>query len=289
MISQIVSCPNCGQRNRVYKQDRQVSFLCGACKTRLYDPFAIDQTVPRTEPHLRKRLDLSKRHFQIALWAILVLVMVVAVSIFSKKSPQELPTYKQPQHNQSIPFAKPTQNLPSYEQVQPSQSLPSGNPTQSLPRYVQNQPIQPEVPLPPPRRLGNGTVIAGLSRNGNGVLTIDNGTGHDAVIKIVDEKYGRAVVVFYVCGGQTASIENIPDGSFQVIFATGIDWGKEEGAFTRDKSFAKFDKNLDFLTTRGTEGDKEFTQYSVFTLTLHAVVNGNAKTTNIGEEEFLKY
>lgn len=168
-------------------------------------------------------------------------------------------------------------------------SSPSSTPTQNLPRYQQVQPIQPVVPLPPPRRLDNGTVITELSRIGNGTLTIDNGTGHDAVIKVVNEQARRTVVTFYVCSGQTARVEHIPDGDFRVIFGSGSDWDSSVGTFTREKSFAKFDRELDFVTAQRTQGDDVYSQYSVFTLTLHRVVHGNATTTNVGEEEFLKY
>jgi hypothetical protein len=164
-------------------------------------------------------------------------------------------------------------------------SLPSHSPRQTLPRAQEFQPAEQPAPLPPPRRLENGTALKELSRAGNGRLTIDNGTGHDAVIKLVDERARQLVVAFYIRGGQQVTVDQIPDGAFQVIFASGADWDSAAGAFTREKSFARFDQSLDFVTT----SDARSYEYSVFTLTLHRVVHGNAKTTNVGEQEFLKY
>jgi ssDNA-binding Zn-finger/Zn-ribbon topoisomerase 1 len=251
----IVICSNCGRRNRVHKQHGQVSFRCGACKTNLPNPFA-------------QRSFLSKRFITIGLFAILALVVVIFISLPSKNTPQSL---LRDQKNQQ------------------KQSLPSQYTRPPLPPYDEYRIIQPKAPLPPPRRLSNGTVITGLSRKGNGTLTVDNGTGHDAVIKLVYKQEGRTIVEFYVCQKQTATVDGIPDGDFFVIYASGLDWDSTKQRFTREKSFAKFDRILGFITSKQTKGDEVYTQTIVFTLSLHRVFNGNATTTNVGEEEFLKY
>ena len=167
--------------------------------------------------------------------------------------------------------------------------VPSG--TVSVPRYQQAQPLEtaPSPALPPPRTLVNGTMISKLSLIGNGRLTVQNGTGRDAVIKVVDEPARLSVVAFYVSAGQTASVEQLPDGDFRVLFASGTDWDSAAGTFTRDKTFAKFYSVLNFVTTESTRADGVYTQYSTFTLTLHKVVHGNAKTSKVQEADFLKY
>jgi hypothetical protein len=143
--------------------------------------------------------------------------------------------------------------------------------------------------FPPARSLANGAVLSDFSAPGGGTLTIDNGTIHDAVIKVVDEHARQTVVAFYVCAGRTASLEHMPDGDFRVIFAAGTDWDAAAGTFTRDKSFAKFDRQLVFVTGERPRGYDVSKDYSRFTLTLHSVAQGNDKTTRIGEEEFLRY
>lgn len=261
---QIVACPNCGQRNRILKQDRRVSYRCGSCRTKLTNPFAATSRFSQTVSAAARRLVGSSR-LRVAL--VVFAVLALAVVGFN---------------------LLPDDTSPSRDDGKLSRLPPpsSDHPAES---FQQVYPIHADPPLPPPRSLANGTLTTELSVVGKGTLKIDNGTRHDAVIKVVDEDARRTIVGLYVCAGQTASFAYIPDGNFRIIFASGTDWDGVVGNFTRDKSFAKFDEDLDFVTTRRTQGDSVYRQYSVFTLTLHRVVNGNAKTTNVGEDEFLKY
>jgi hypothetical protein len=257
--NRIVACPNCGQRNRTHKQDRRVNYRCGSCGTELPNPFAVASGFAQNVGAAGRFTGSSWHRVALVFCAVVALVVVGFIL---------LPT--------SAPLDR------NDWRASPEPQLSSQQPAQS---FQQVYPIQTAQSLPPPRSLANGASITELSRIGKGTLKIDNGTGHDAVIKVVDEKAGRAVVAFYVCAGRSASIERIPDGYFRIIFASGTDWDAAAGSFTRDKLFAKFDKELDFVTTQRTQGY----EYSVFTLTLHRVVHGNAKTTVIGEDEFLKY
>ena len=135
------------------------------------------------------------------------------------------------------------------------------------------------------RSLANGSVIRRGFGQGDGTLRVENGTDSDAVVKLVDSTLGALVVEFYVRHGQTASVDQIPDGTFQVIFAGGDDWDSEAQGFTRDVSFAAFDKRFDFTTKRtGYEVD-----YSSFTLTLHAVPHGNLSSQPISAADFKRY
>lgn len=243
---QIISCPRCGQRNRVHKQQRKVGYRCGACRTELPNPFAVRRAYPRSFSAVVRGFQWSKHGFGLAFFGILA--VVVLAFLFS---PSDTGT---------------TSHHPPLDATPPAS------------RY-----------LPPPRSLPTGAVLSRISHVGNGTLTIDNGTRHDAVIKVVDETARQTVVAFYVAGGSAATIEHIPDGHFRVIFATGTDWDSALGTFTRDKSFARFDKPLDFVTTWRPRGYDVYMEYSVFTLTLHPIVHGNARTTAIAEEEFVKY
>ena len=261
----VVPCPRCGQRNRVVKQARRIGYRCGACKTGLPNPFGIGFRLSQVVKATARSIKSSSSKWRPVLWIVGVLVLVVVAVVLVPPNP---------------PWRQndwPTPRLPQIPQQSSVQFQP------------QVYPIQPAKPLPPPRSLANGTMITELSRIGNGTLKIDNGTTHDAVIKVVDERAAKIVVAFYVCAGRVAQIEHIPDGDFRVLFAGGMDWDADVGNFTRDKAFAKFDEALDFVTTRTTKGYEVYKKYSVFTLTLHAVLNGNAKTTNVDEEEFLKY
>ena len=261
---QIVACPNCGQRNRILKQDRRVGYRCGSCRTTLANPFAVASGFAQTVSAAARCLVGSSRlRVALVVFAVLALAVVGFILLPADTSPSR-DDWK-------------LSRLPKPSSDHPAQS------------FQQVYPVHTEQPLPPPRSLANGTWITDLSIIGKGTLKIDNGTRHDAVIKVVDEGARRTIIGFYVCAGQTASFDCIPDGNFRIIFASGTDWDGVVGNFTRDKSFAKFDEELNFVTTRRTQGDSVYRQYSVFTLTLHRVVNGNAKTTNVGQDEFLKY
>jgi len=154
---------------------------------------------------------------------------------------------------------------------------------------VTMEPTTKLEPVPMARSLTNGAIIIELSKHGDGTLNIENGTKRDAVVKLVDDTLDKAVVGFYVRAGQTATVEEIPDGLFRVLFALGTDWNAVERTFTRDKAFSEFDKKLDFTTTERTEGARVTTESTIFTLTLHGVPEGNVRTSGIEEKEFLKY
>lgn len=144
------------------------------------------------------------------------------------------------------------------------------------------------APLPPPRRLANGTIISGRPLDGNGTLEIDNGTSRDAVVKVVDQRTQHAIEACYISAERKVSIGRIPDGVFTVYFASGSDFDSTLGGFTRDKSCSKFVDALAFTTEVRHTADGLNTQSTIFTLTLHPVVNGNAKTSSVDEAEFLK-
>ena len=147
---------------------------------------------------------------------------------------------------------------------------------------------RPATPLPPPRRLANGTIISRRLLDGHGTLQIDNGTSRDAVIKVVDEQTHHSIEACYVSAESKVSIDHIPDGAFTVFFASGSDFDSSLGGFTREKGFAKFVDALAFTTEMRSTASGINTQYTIFTLTLHPVVNGNARTSSVGEDEFLK-
>jgi len=145
---------------------------------------------------------------------------------------------------------------------------------------------KPQPPLSPPRRLANGTIISGQPLKGNGRLTIDNGTPRDAIIKIVDSQTGHALEAFYIQGRNQVSIGQIPDGEIMIYFASGIDFDRTHGGFTCEKAFSRFVDTLPFTTSlTKTEAGTQM-ESTTFTITLHPVVNGTAKTNSVDQVEF---
>lgn len=128
------------------------------------------------------------------------------------------------------------------------------------------------------------TFIAQFSSSG-GALTVVNGTNRDAFIKLIEPLSHTLIASFFVKSGTTYTQEQIPDGTYKVLFVLGKGWNSQTQSFSKGKSFAKFDKPLNYMTTQLGNG----VQYKVFKITLHPVVGGKARTSGINEQEFSRY
>jgi hypothetical protein len=128
-------------------------------------------------------------------------------------------------------------------------------------------------------------VIEPLTTEGRGSLSVINGTSSDAYIKLVDPLSNESVASFYVKSSSSFTLEGVADGSYQVIFASGEDWDSNTQSFTMNKSFTKFDSTLDFTTRQYTDEIR----YSTHEITLHQVLDGNATTSEVNEQEFAQY
>lgn len=252
----VVTCPNCGQRNRVFLLHERFGFRCGACKTDLPKPLA-GHEASGSEHQVKVESQSKVDPNRFVWWGLGTIVFLWLLQNFI--NPTDPNSQKRSTSNQ--------------------------NPERGILRDL----ARPAISLPPPRQLPNGTIrVRGLIA-GNGELSVDNGTDRDAVVKVVDEHRRAIISEFYVQTGSKASVPQIPVGNYAVIFALGNDWDEERKSFTRDKSFGRYDEPLSFSTERSVEGNQLFTRYSVFTLTLHKVIGGNAKTSNLTEEEFNRY
>jgi hypothetical protein len=143
--------------------------------------------------------------------------------------------------------------------------------------------------LPTDFRLNSGSVVVDKfqSTNAKGKLTLDNGLTEDAHAKLVWN--GVLVASFYVRGGEQFTFDHIPDGSYQLLYCTGFDWNPERRDFARGKSASRYDQPLDFATRRRSEGNQIVISTDVLTLTLHKIINGNAKASSISLDEFDRY
>ncbi|MFB6440855.1 hypothetical protein ACFCVY_29450 [Streptomyces sp. NPDC056411] len=138
----------------------------------------------------------------------------------------------------------------------------------------------PRTEQPRHRRLANGAFLRDGSRAGLGRLTVNNGTGSDAVVTLTHGS--RTAFSVYVRHGSHTTIPSVNSGSYTVYFTTGEDWDGARSSFTRGCSFEKFDDEATFRTVRVTGG----TQYTVLTFTLNKVLGGNATTSQVSPDEF---
>lgn len=130
------------------------------------------------------------------------------------------------------------------------------------------------------RRLANGAFVRDGSRGGLGRLTVNNGTGSDAVVTLT--RGSSTAFSVYVRKGSKATVRSVNSGAYTVYFTTGEDWNGGKRSFTRGCSFEKFDDKANFRTVRVAGG----TQYTVLTFTLNKVIGGNASTSTVPPGEF---
>jgi hypothetical protein len=93
------------------------------------------------------------------------------------------------------------------------------------------------------------------------------------------------VAAFHVQSNSSYTLEQIPDGTYQVLFELGLGWNPQTQGFSQNKSFARFDELLEYTTVQF--GNQ--IQYRAFEVTLHTVLDGNASTSNVSEQEFKSY
>lgn len=141
---------------------------------------------------------------------------------------------------------------------------------------------QPALPKASPRP-ANGTVLkrAANFSGGLGTLSIHNGTDADAIVKLVPVRSTGVSVAVYIQSNSTTTVTGIPDGSYEVLFATGRGYYAAKNSFVSGLNCSAFDTNLDYRTTEST--------YSTWSITLNAVANGNATTSPMSDSSFEDY
>lgn len=135
------------------------------------------------------------------------------------------------------------------------------------------------------RSLPENTVLVSPATEGGGSLQVSNGTNHDAYIKLVEPRSGTLVAAFYVKLNSSFTLEQIPDGTYEVLFVLGEDWDSKAQSFTKSKSFTKFDKSLNFTTMQLSNE----IHYRAFRITLNPVSEGNTTTSRVSEKDFERY
>src|SRR4051812_34427533 len=88
----------------------------------------------------------------------------------------------------------------------------------------------------PALRLKSGMVLSRKGGTGPGVLVIKNGNSREGVVKLVG---GGKRMSIYVGRKGTATVQGIPDGNFEVYFASGVSWDGKRNTFSRNCGFTK--------------------------------------------------
>lgn len=132
------------------------------------------------------------------------------------------------------------------------------------------------------RRLGNGAFIKRDSLTGRSFLEIDNGGTRDAVVTLI--RGGSKAFTVYVRKRSKFKVRGVRDGTYKIFFTHGVDWDGKARSFTRRCSYERFQESVKFKTTYTATQIR----WHDWTITLHAITGGNAKTDDVDPDSFPK-
>ena len=125
------------------------------------------------------------------------------------------------------------------------------------------------------RRAGHNEIVRGRTEPGRvGSIGVLNDTGMDAYVKLVNRD-GKVALAFLVGEGRTAALKGIPLGSYEVAFATGSKFSRGCDSFSKRGNAGKFAERIDYDADSGG-----------WTLSLHSVRGGSARTNAMSYEDF---
>ena len=274
----ILICSNCGKKNNVPDAQRHDgTYFCGNCQQPL--TIAIGAT-------FRKSIQPNRGHSKVFLLTGYLLAAVLVVIGFCwvmSKQGLSLPIQKgatstlaAPQPNKTVVADQVTPAFHSHDK--------GGGAGSSLP---------------------NGTELVRLGSNGLGSLTIDNGTNTDAIVKLVgkpdglDQMYAsnlkhpselnldrKTYYEVYVDRSHKSVIEHIGQGAYRILFCLGDGWQEKTQEFANVQSYSEFEEPLLFdQPVEEVTGGQE-THFHRYSITLHSVIEGTAKTNGITASEF---
>ena len=126
----------------------------------------------------------------------------------------------------------------------------------------------------------NGEVFKQARTGSNEILV--NASGRDAIIKLKDVR--GTVLAFYVRSHESARITNVPDGTFEVMFAYGEQFSRRCMEFLQDMSASRDPNPLVLETTMS--ADRRFVHNVSITYTLTEVANGNFRPESLPVDAF---
>jgi len=213
--------------------------------------------VPAASPMLKNPWQANPLAVLAQFALLLAVPSVIGLAAYSNDSQHGLPSRPAP---------------PSYHANQPSYSIPTITTAPSS----QTTPATNAAPVPtcafPP---SNGEILVkhGKWSNEGHSIEITNGSGGNAIIKVRDAYSASVVVSFFVAKGATASIVNVPDGTYRIQYAFGGDLRSDCRSFVRVTSAAQF-PDIESLRTRYTSTEIIWSQLSY---TLFSVPDGNVR------------
>ena len=225
-MSSGITCPNCGQKNRINGSADGTKAICAKCWTKLNVPKQTVQAPPPPKeaytPPPQSQSSRGRRRGQSG-W---IWLLVVGGVIWWGMSQESSSTRK-----------------PASSSAKPSLSKPA--------------PTYPEVALPyngDTQMFSQGARIAPFE--------IKTSRGANYLVKLVSVGTGQPVMTIFVRGGNTVSTE-VPLGTYEVKYASGEKWYGHEHLFGPDTSYSKADTQLRFENRGGQISGYTITLYRV--------------------------
>nr|WP_255492208.1 SH3 domain-containing protein [Luteimonas sp. MC1825] len=128
----------------------------------------------------------------------------------------------------------------------------------------------------------NGEVLT-RSGYGNNSLAVNAG-GSDVLIKL--RQGGSTALAFYVRNGQRGVVEDVPDGTYQVMFATGDGFSRKCLEFVNSMSVSADPTPATFETRITSDGYNQYTQSSAAEYTLTRQTGGNFTPSTLEQSAF---
>lgn len=154
--------------------------------------------------------------------------------------------------------------------------LPEFTPIDKFPMVdAENQPpsfMLQNVELPK-----NGEVLSGNAEDRIAPFTINTEGNGYYYVKLKDADTKEDVICFFVYGGKSADVD-VPLGTYELVYAYGLEWFGLEELFGADTSYTKADELFDFT--------QDETQVYGWTVDLYVQYNGNLETEEIDASEF---
>ena len=269
-MSVVISCPNCGQKNRIDPKSGEGQTICAACWTRLNAPQKPIQPPPPPEGSYtppRPQKDATKNGtsgFRWVWWSLITGGIIVGFYFQAPQDTNNSATVK------SHSAAKPTLNYPKV--AAPSDDVIK-TPLKPIPSY-------PEVTMPP-----NGAIKTYTNSEQVAPLKIQTSHESNYFVKIVSVYSQQPVMTIFIRGGNTISTK-VPLGTYEIRYASGKKWYGYEHFFGPGTNYSKADEIFTFETKKTSTWEGTTYQTTGYAITLYQVPHGNLKTIKIDPSRF---
>lgn len=218
----------------------------------------------------------SIHRWGIAALALVVVMTMAAVLLFTRESELQQPV------TQQQPISRPPAKVVSKPAPEPLKLSPAPHPAPGPRIVLEPAPAAPKT-KPVVSRLKTGTnILTPRGPSGRGTLRIDNGTSYDSTVRLLDEETHTVRQYVYIRAREATTLSAIGPCQCGLYFALGTDWSRPEKKFLENSSYSVFDEPLWFNESR----TDNRVRWATFSVTLHPVPEGTAKTTQLSKEEF---